>query len=70
MHRRYLAEECFVVVAPAFPLTNNDVEGGFANAGPLVDPDRIGMIGHSLGGLMTLVPPSVSTAIRGSLRPW
>ena len=76
MHRRSLAAQCFVVVAPAFPLTNNDVPGAWANAGdvtgqigdvsflidevlgdadlaPLVDPDRIGMIGHSLGGLTT-----------------
>jgi len=76
MHRQYLAEECFVVVAPAFPLTNEDVPGGFLNAGdtenqvgdvsflidqiladpelgPLVDPDHIGVIGHSLGGLTT-----------------
>ena len=76
MHRRSLAAQCFVVVAPAFPLTNNDVPGAWANAGdvtgqigdvsflidevlddadlaPVVDPDRIGMIGHSLGGLTT-----------------
>lgn len=76
MHRRSLTEDCFVVVAPAFPLTNNDVSDGFANAGdtggqvgdvsflidqvladpdlgPLVDPARIGVIGHSLGGLTT-----------------
>jgi dienelactone hydrolase len=76
MLRTQLAAEGFVVVAPAFPLTNNDVPGGFANAGdtaeqvndvtfiidsvladpelgPLVDADRIGMIGHSLGGITT-----------------
>ncbi len=74
--RDKLAAEGFVVVAPAFPLTNNDVPGAFANAGdtgeqvndvsflidavladpelgPLVDADRIGMIGHSLGGITT-----------------
>ena len=76
LHRRYLAEECFVVVAPAFPLTNNDVPNAWFNAGDVpgqiadvsflidevladadlsavVDPDRIGVIGHSLGGLTT-----------------
>jgi dienelactone hydrolase len=74
--RTQLAAEGFVVVAPAFPLTNNDVPGGFANAGDtaeqvndvtfiidsvladpelgaLVDAARIGMIGHSLGGITT-----------------
>jgi dienelactone hydrolase len=76
LHRRSLAEQCFVVVAPAFPLTNNDVPGAWSNAGdvtgqigdvsflideviadaelgPFVDGERIGMIGHSLGGLTT-----------------
>ncbi|MEQ8842868.1 MAG: hypothetical protein RIB98_17960 [Acidimicrobiales bacterium] len=76
MHRQSLAEDCFLVVAPAFPLTNNDVPGAVANSGdvnaqmvdvsflidevladpelgPLVDPERIGVIGHSLGGLTT-----------------
>lgn len=76
MMRTHLAAEGFVVVAPAFPLTNTDVAGGFANAGDteqqvrdvtflidtvLADPDlgpridqaRIGMVGHSLGGLTT-----------------
>lgn len=75
-HRRHLAGACFVVVAPAFPLTNADVDGSFLNAGdvqgqiddvsflidtvlddpelgPIVDAERIGMIGHSLGGLTT-----------------
>lgn len=33
MLRRHLATEGFVVVSPAFPLTNNDVPGGFMNAG-------------------------------------
>jgi len=76
MHRSYLAEECFVVVALAFPLTNEDVPEGLFNVGDiegqvgdvsfvidqvladpelglLIDPDRIGVIGHSLGGLTT-----------------
>lgn len=76
MHRIDLAANGFVVVAPAFPLTNNDVPGAFFNAGDIdgqvedvsflidavladpelagrIDPDRIGMIGHSLGGLTT-----------------
>jgi dienelactone hydrolase len=76
LHRRSLAAQCFVVVAPAFPLTNNDVPGAWSNAGdvsgqiadvsflidevmadaelePYVDRERIGMIGHSLGGLTT-----------------
>jgi dienelactone hydrolase len=74
--RESLAAEGFVVVAPAFPLTNNDVPGAFANAGdtgeqvndvsflidavladpelaPSIDGTRIGMIGHSLGGITT-----------------
>lgn len=34
-HRQTLAEQCFVVVAPAFPLTNNDVPDGFRNAGDI-----------------------------------
>ena len=74
--REKLAAEGFVVVAPAFPLTNNDVPGAFANAGdtgeqvndvsflidavladpelgPNIDGARIGMIGHSLGGITT-----------------
>ena len=76
MLRTHLAEQGFIVVAPAFPLTNNDVEGSFANVfdvegqvgdvsfvidsmladadlGPRIDPDKIGVIGHSLGGLTT-----------------
>ncbi|MFT5203657.1 MAG: acetyl esterase/lipase [Candidatus Aldehydirespiratoraceae bacterium] len=76
MHRTDLSANGFVVVAPAFPLTNNDVSGGFLNTGDIegqvgdvsflidsvladpdlagrIDPDRIGMVGHSLGGLTT-----------------
>jgi pimeloyl-ACP methyl ester carboxylesterase len=76
LHRTYLAEQCFVVIAPAFPLTNEDVPGGFLNVGDIegqvgdvsflidqmldddgfaerIDSDRIGVIGHSLGGLTT-----------------
>lgn len=75
-HRRHLAEACFVVVAPAFPLTNNDVANAWLNAGDVpgqfgdvsflidemladpefsasIDAERIGVIGHSLGGLTT-----------------
>lgn len=75
-HRRHLAAECFVVVAPAFPLTNNDVANAWLNAGDVpgqfgdvsflidemladpefstaIDAERIGVIGHSLGGLTT-----------------
>jgi pimeloyl-ACP methyl ester carboxylesterase len=39
-HRRELAAQCFVVVAPAFPLTNNDVPNAFLNAG-----DTAGQVG-------------------------
>ena len=76
MLRAGLAAEGFVVVSPAFPLTNEDVPGGGGNVAdvgeqfadvtfvidsvladpslaPLIDRDRIGMIGHSLGGLTT-----------------
>lgn len=39
-HRRELAAQCFVVVAPAFPLTNTDVPNAFMNAG-----DTAGQVG-------------------------
>lgn len=75
-HRSHLAAACFVVVAPAFPLTNNDVANAWLNAGDVsgqfddvsflidemladpelsaaIDGERIGVIGHSLGGLTT-----------------
>lgn len=74
--RTHLAAQGFLVVAPAFPLTNNDVPGALVNVfdvagqvgdvsfvidavladpelGPRIDADRIGVIGHSLGGLTT-----------------
>ena len=76
LHRSDLARQGFVVVAPAFPLTNGRVDGAGLNVGdidgqigdvsflvdavmadpdvgPRIDPDRIGAIGHSLGGLTT-----------------
>lgn len=92
-HRRHLAGACFVVAAPAFPLTNADVEGSFLNAGdvqgqiddvsflidavlddpevgPSVDAERIGMVGHSLGGLTTAgaaVAPDADTRIDAAI---